>query len=215
MVGTFGNLGPGQADRITVGMTIPEIGEVLAVGKPVPQVARVFARPGTVEIPLPNAQMMPAIVRIGCYVRAAQGQPECVGAGQSMQPTTLIFVATPIGTLPFQIDQVRGPLPTMPLDIAVRFSGAAEVLAQLKVGDVDLGDVRNELAAGATVSSVTASGPSTRDARLTVQAQQGAASWIYASAPLRIGGAFAFKTASYELSGTVIGLMPRTGGDNR
>jgi hypothetical protein len=212
VVGTFGNLAPGQADRITVGMTIPEIGEVLAVGKPVPQVARVFARPGTVEIPLPNAQMLPAIVRIGCFVRAAQGQPECVGGGFSMQPTTLLFLPTPIGTVPFQIDQVRSPLPLMPLDIAVRFSGPAEALAQLKAGDVDLGDVRNELAAGASVTSVTAAGPATRDARLTVQAQQGAATWVYGTAPLRIGGPFAFKTATYELSGTVIGLMPRPGG---
>ena len=167
------------------------------------------------EIPIPNAQMMPVIIRFGCFVRAAQGQPECVGGGLSMQPTTLMFLPTPIGTLPFQIDQVRSPLPLMPLDVAVRFSGPAEALAQLKIGDVDLGDVRNELAAGATVTSVTASGPSTRDARLTVQAQQGAAHWIYGSAPLRIGGSFAFKTATYELSGTVIGLTPRSGGATR
>ena len=214
VVGTFGNLPPGEAARITVGTTIPEIGEVIAVGKPVPQVTRVFARPGTVEIPIPNAQMMPAIIRAGCYVRAAQGQPECVADDLSMQPTTLLFLRTPIGTLPFQIDQVRSPLPLSPLDIAVRFSGPAEVLAQLKAGDVDLGDTRNELAAGATITGVT-SGSSTRDARLTVQAQQGAAAWIYGTAPLRIGGPFAFKTAAYELSGTVIALTPGAGGATR
>ena len=45
----------------------------------------------------------------GCRASCArtQGQPECVGGGFSVQPTTLLFLDMPFGKVPFQIDQVR------------------------------------------------------------------------------------------------------------
>lgn len=208
-VGMFGNVKPEQTSQIAVGMVVPGVGDVIAAGRPVPQVTRVFSRPGTVEIPVQNAQMVPAALRLGCYVRSAQGQPECVGAGVSLQPTTLLFLETPLGTLPFQIDQVRGLQPIEPVRVTVRFSGHSNVLAQVRRGDVDLGDASNELSANGTVDSVAGSGESgSRDVTLVLQGQRGTGSWTYQSAPLRLGGAFALRTPLYELHGTVIALSP-------
>lgn len=215
VVGTFGNLKPEEEAAISAGLIIPGIGEVVAVGRAVPQVTRVFVRPGTVEIPIPNARMKPAVIRMGCYVRDGQGQPECVGGGFSLQPTTLMFLPTPLGTRPFQIDQVRGVQPVMPVDITVRFSGAPEAVAQLRAGDIDLGEANNELAAGATVLRAGGGTASSRDAELAVQAQQGTVSWIYGGLPLRVGGSFVFKTTMYELHGTVVRLNPGSAGPAR
>ena len=208
VVGTFGNLTPDQARQVTAGMTIPGLGVVEAVGRPVPQVTRVFVRPGTVEVPIANAQMLPVTLRLGCYVRSSQGQPECVGGAVSIQPTTLMFLPTPLGTLPFQIDQVRGLQPLEPVRVTVRFSGNPGVLAQIKKGDADIGDVWNELAAGATVTDVAAANAGQRDVRLLVQAQRGTTSWTYGMSALRLGSAFQLRTAAYEVSGSVIELDP-------
>lgn len=210
-VGMFGNLKPEQVSRITAGMVIPEVGEVLAVGRPVPQVTRVFVRPGTVEIPVPNAQMVPATLQLGCHVRSNQGQPECFGGEFSLQLTTLLFLPTPAGTVPFQIDQLRGLQPLEPVRVTVRFSGNPDILAAIRQGDVDLGDVRNELSAGGAVGEVLSpAGASSRDVRLTVQAQRGVTGWTYQMAPLRIGSAFVLRTPRYEVQGTVIALAPQS-----
>lgn len=210
VTGMFGNLKAEQAASLTVGMVIPSIGEVLAVGKPVPLVARVFSTPNHVEVPVPNALMVPVIMRMGCWVRSAQGQPECVANSVGLHPSGLLFLLTPIGTLPFQIDQVRGTQPLVPVDITVRFTGIPEALARLKAGDADMGLADNELSVGGTVTSVTG-GSGARDASLIVNAQQGTAGWIYAGSPLRVGGGFTMTTPDYVLSGTVVRITPRRG----
>jgi hypothetical protein len=207
VVGMFGNLKPDQVGRITAGMTIDGVGTVVAVGRPVPQMTRVFVRPGTFEVPAPNAQMVPAVVRMGCYVRSNQGQPECVAASLSVQPAALMFLETPAGTVPFQIDQVRGLGPIEPVQVTVEFSGAPSVLAQIAPGDRDVGDVSNELSATGTVTAVSGSG-GTRVARLTLDAQRGSAGWLYAMAPLRLGTSFVLRNPKYEAQGRVTALSP-------
>lgn len=203
-VGTFGNLTAAQAASIKAGMAIDGVGVIEQVGKPLPQVQRVFVRPGMVELPVANAQMIAATLRISCFVRSAQGQPECVGGGSSVQPTTLLFLDLPFGNVPFQIDQVRSIEPLQPARITVRFSGAPRVLAQIKPGDRDFGDVRNELSATAIVDSAGPASGGSRDVTLTAQAQRGADSWLYANAPLRIGSVFVLRNQSYEVKGTVL-----------
>lgn len=207
VVGTFGNLKADQVGRLTAGMTIAGVGTVVAVGRPQPQVTRVFVRPGTVEVPVPNAQMVPAVVRMGCFVRSNQGQPECVAGSLSVQPTTLMFLETSLGTVPFQIDQVRGLAPLEQLQVTVQVSGDPAVLAQIKPGDRDFGDVRNELSATAAVDAVSGSGGS-RLLRMTLDAQRGASSWMYAMTPLRPGGALVLRNQKYEIHGSVTALSP-------
>jgi len=203
VVGMFGNLKPEQTASIKVGLIVPAVGEVVAVGKPVSQVTRIFSKLTEVEVQVPNGLMVPVAMRMACWVRAAQGQPECVANGTGLHPSALMFLPTPVGTLPFQIDQVRGTQPLVPIDITVRFSGPPEALAQLTIGDADLGEITNELSVGGRVTGLTGGG-STRDARLTVNAQQGNAGWIYTNHPLRVGGPFAMKNARYELNGTIV-----------
>jgi hypothetical protein len=205
VVGTFGNLNAEQAAAIRPAMIIDGIGTVEQVGRPQPQVHRVFVRPGTVEIPVAGRQMLPAVIRLSCYIRANNGQPECVADRWSVQPTTLYFFKLPIGDVAFQVDQVRSVQPLEPIAVTVRFSGEPATLAELKVGDVDLGDVRNELSATATVARVGPGG-ATREAALTVQAQRGADGWLYANVPLRRGSPFVLRNQRYEVRGTVIDM---------
>ncbi len=207
-IGTFGNLRAEQIAGLKPGLVIDGVGVVEAVGTPVPQTTRVFVRPGTVEIPVPNAQMVPARLRMACFVRSNVGQPECVGGGLSVQPTTLLFLDTPNGRMAFQIDQVLGPRELEPVRITVRFSGEPGVVSQIRVGDRDLGDVRNELSATGTVDAIGRADQSTRDVRMTVQAQRDTTGWTYAMTPLRLGSAFTLRTPKYEVRGQVIELSP-------
>ncbi len=203
VVGMFGNLTSEQASSLKVGLVIPSVGEVVAVGKPVPQIARIFSRPNIVQVPVPNSLMVPVMMSMGCWVRSSQGEPECVANSVGLHPLGLLFLPTPMGTLPFQVDQVRGTQPLVPLEITVRFSGPPEALVLLKVGDQDHGAVANELSIGGTVTGVTGGGGS-RDARMTVNGQQGSAGWLYDNQPLRVGGGFTLTTPGYQLSGTVV-----------
>lgn len=205
LVGTFGNLTAAVASELKAGMAIPDLGVIERVGQVVPQRQRVFVRPNMVEIPAADARMVPAVLKLSCFVRSNQGQPECVGGEVSLQPTSLLFFKLPVGTLPFQVDEVRSIEPLQPVRVTVRFSGDARVLGLMKAGDVGHGDVLNELAAGAAIDSISAGGTS-REARLTVQAQHGGAGWLYANAPLRAGSSFAMRTATYEVQGTVIAV---------
>lgn len=207
-VGMFGNLAPEQASRIAAGMTVDGVGDVVAVGRPVPQVTRVFARPGTVEIPVKGAVMVPATMRMACYVRSSRGEPECVGGGVSLQPATLLFLETPLGTLPFQIDQVMGDRSLEPVNVTVRLSGNPNVLTHVQPGDIDLGETSNELSAGGTVVRAGPLVGSSRDVQLTLQAQKGSVGWTYRAVPLRLGAGFLLRTSAYELSGAVIHLSP-------
>lgn len=210
VAGVFGNLKPEQVTGLVAGLVIEGVGQVVTVGKAVPHVARIFSSPRYVEVPVPNAQMVPVIVRMGCWVRSEQGQPECMANSVGLHASGLLFLPTPMGTLPFQVAQVRGTQPLVPLDITVRFSGPPEALAELKMGDRDMGEVFNELSIGGTVTGVTGGG-SSRDARMTVHGQQGTAGWIYANSPLRIGGPFTLTTPGYQLNGTVVRVATQSG----
>jgi hypothetical protein len=206
VVGTFGNITPEQAATIKAGTQIEGIGLVEQVGAIRPQLQRVFVRPGAVEIRVPDAQMITAVVRMSCFIRSNQGQPECVGGGFSVQPTTLLFFDMPFGRVPFQVDQVRSLYPLEPVPVTVRFSGDPRVLAPIAAGDRDFGDIRNELSATAIVDSVDPVAGSSREARLTVQAQRGTDTWLYNNAPLRLGSTFTLRSQRYEAEGTVMAI---------
>lgn len=202
-VGTLSNLTEAEAATLKPGSVIPGIGEIEQVGKLRPQLQRAFVRPNNVEIPIPDARMLPVVLRLSCYVRSAQGQPECIN-GFSIQPTSLLFFDMFGRQIPFQIDQVRGVTPLVPLQVTVRFSGDPRVIGQMKVGDTDYGEIRNELGAAARIERLDAPGGSAREARLTVQGQLGDAGWLFANVPLRAGAAFAFRTSGYEVTGNVL-----------
>lgn len=216
VVGSFANLTKETAQQIKVGTKVTGVGEVAAVGRPLPESTRVYAGTFVVDIPVETAVRLPAAIRAHCQVRASAGYPQCVVGDVALQPTTFLLLLTPLGTLPFQVDQVRGLQPVEPVRVRVRLSGPAAAIAAVKPDDMDHGTFVNELAAGATV---LAAGPvqrvseaqAVREVDLRVAAQRNSNSWTYANGPLKIGGPFVLRTFLYELTGTVVALTPGSG----
>jgi hypothetical protein len=212
LVGMLGNLTAEGAAAITAGTSIANVGEVVAVGKPVPETTRVYA--GVVlEIPIEKAVRLPVMVRAGCSVRAAQGIPQCHIGDAALQPTSLILVNVPVGTLPFQIDQIRGLQPIEQVQLTVQFTARSSVIGLIQQGDVDRGPYLNELAAGAVVTGKGPLRPAGSDVfvvdvNFRADAQRGSSSWIYAASPLRVGSPIMFRTPQYELQGTVVAIDP-------
>ncbi|MGH9386158.1 MAG: DUF4330 family protein [Vicinamibacterales bacterium] len=208
-VGAIGNVAADQVPQFKPGLVLGSIGEIVAVGKPRSQATRVFAGSRMVEIQDPKALRLPVAIRVGCYIREREGRPECSIGEAAAQPGVLIMVATPVGALPFQIDQVRGSQPLESVRVVVRFSGAPELVSQVRKGDIDSATAANELAAGARVVDVATRAPAVRDATLELQAQRDLASgWVHVVEPLRIGGALVLRTPLYELTGTITALAP-------
>jgi hypothetical protein len=209
VVGMLANLTGDQAKQITVGMPLADFGNVLQVGKPVPEVTRVNAGRVIIEVPLEQAVRVPITLDMRCDVRTPEGRPDCITAGVVLQPDALMALPTPVGLRPFQIDQVRGPQPIEMMTIRVRFSADAGALGLVAAGDVDIAASMNELASGARVVTPRPAQGTSREADLLVPVQNTTAGRTYLGMPLRIGGAFVLRTAQYEVTGTVLDMTPR------
>jgi hypothetical protein len=211
-VGTIGNVTAEQARQIVPGMKVQGVGEIVAVSAPLPETTRVYAGP-VLEIPIEKAVRVPVSLLVGCSVRAPQGMPHCAVGDAPLQPLTMLVLNTPVGTLPFQIDQLRSAQPLEAVDVVVQMTGRRELLAQITAGDTDHGQYVNPLAAGAVVNGVTrpltVGGDTQRvDVNLRTRAQRTSNGWTYASAPLRVGSVYYLRTAEYELQGIVVRITP-------
>jgi hypothetical protein len=210
-VGAFGNLDAAGAAKITAGLRLDDVAEVLTVGKPVPDLTTVFSAANLVGVPIPNALRLPAVVKFHCNVRTQQGRPHCTVDDATVAPTALLMLPTPLGKTPFQIEQLRSPHPVQDVPIEVRFTGDPNVVALIKPGDVDRRGTTNELAAGSRVTGVSAprrvaDNRSEIDVRLTAQLQNVDGQWLYDTNPLRAGSTFMLRTSRYELTGVVTRL---------
>ena len=215
-VGGFGNLDAATAAKLTAGMRLPEAGEVLAVGKPMPDVTDVFAGGKLVGVPRPDALRLPAIVQFNCHLRTQGGSPYCVVGDTNVSPPALLLLETPLGKVPFQVERVRGPQPLIAVTVDVKLAGSPSVLSLVTPGDTDLGGTTNELALQARVASAGAMvtlGPASaeRTVRLTAQLQNVGNRWLYDSTPIRVGSAIQLRTSRYEATGTVMVLPPADG----
>jgi hypothetical protein len=207
IVGMFGNLDAERAKQLTAGTAIEGVGTIRRIGEPIPAAVRVNANGLLVQVPIERAVMLPAEVEAGCEVQPQQGTPYCTQNGIVLQPTMVLFGNHALGKLPFQIDQIRGLAAPIDVDAVVRFVAAPQVLAGIRTGDIDRGVFFNPLASGAAVTAVRPGGASV-DVTLRLQAERGSNGWVYASAPLRSGSAFALRTPRYELNGSVLTLTP-------
>lgn len=212
VIGSFGNLTADRALGLKAGMNVGGVGDIVTIGRALPETTRVYAGP-VLEIPVDKAVRVPAALRVNCAVRASQGTPHCVVGDVILQPTAIMSLTTPIGVVPFQIDQIRGSQPLEPVEVTAQFADRPVVIGQIRKGDVDLGVFVNELAAGAVVTGVSApralsSDAARVDVTLIAQAQRGTGSWTYAAAPLRVGSPYTLTTPRYELRGTVIQVSP-------
>lgn len=204
-VGAFGNLDAAAAATITPGLELPGIGRVLAVGKPVPDLTKVFASAGLVGVPIAESLRVPAAVLFRCFVRTQQGRPNCVVGDAAVVPPNLIMLPTPLGKTPFQVEQVRSPHPLQAVPIKIRVTGDRSALALVRGGDTDLAGTTNELAAIARVASTAPTGqPNELNVSLIAQLQLVDGQWLYDSEPLRVGAPIVLRTLRYRLSGTVI-----------
>ena len=218
-VGAFGNLDAARAAKVTAGLELPDVGRILAVGKPMPDLTQVFSSSALVGVPIPNALRLPATVLFRCYVKTQQGRPHCVVDDAAVAAPNLVMLPTPLGKTPFQVEQVRSPHPLEPVPIRVRVEGNASVLSQIRTGDVDLGGTTNELAALARVAGVGAvqrgaGNSAAADVDLVAQLQHVNGVWLYNSAPLRAGSTIPLRTVRYEVFGIVTQIPPadRPGG---
>jgi hypothetical protein len=218
-VGAFGNLDPAGAAKITAGLELPDVGRVLAVGKPLPDLTQVFSSSALVGVPIPNAQRLPATVLFRCYVRAQQGRPHCVVNDAPVAAPNLMMLPTPLGKTPFQVELVRSSHPLESVPIRVRVAGHPSVLSTIRSGDVDLGGTTNELAAVARVAGVSAvqrlsESSGEIDIDVVVQLQRVNGIWLYDSLPLRAGSTIPLRTSRYDVRGLVTQIPPpdRTGG---
>ncbi len=213
VVGKFTNLKPEQVPRIKPGVRVADDGQIVETAKAVPAKPKVYAGP-IVGLPVKDRLELPAILELSCVVRAPGGQPECGGADFALRPTAIVTLSTPLGPLPFQIDQVRGLQRLETIRVAARFTGRPEVLEQIRQGDVDTSIADNPLAAGATVENVfpvrrASDQAAEREVAFSVRAQPAAAGWVYSNGHLRAAGAFPFVTPGYELHGQVLSITPR------
>ena len=203
-VGAFGNLDAAGAKQITAGLELPGVGRVVAVGKPVPDLTKVFASLGLVGVPIANSLRVPAAVLFNCYVKTQQGRPHCVVGDAAVTPPNLLMLPTPLGKTPFQVEQVRSPHPLQAVPITVRLSGDASVLSLVRSGDVDMTGTTNELAAIARVSAVVPAGRANEvGVNLIAQLQLVDGQWLYDSSPLRVGSPITLRTSRYQISGIV------------
>ena len=210
-VGAFGNLDAAGAAKITPGTPVGDLGEVMAVGKPAPDLTNVLSPPGLVGVPIANALRLPAVIRFRCYVRAQQGRPSCVVEDAAIAQSALLMLPMAAGKIPFQVEQVRSPHPLEAVPIQIRLTGPASVLSLITPGDVDLGATTNDLAA---IATVTSAGPVRRqsdsiaeiDVRLMAQLQRVDGAWLYDSAPLRSGSGIHLRNKRYEARGIVIDM---------
>jgi hypothetical protein len=211
-VGAFGNLDASGAKQITPGLELPGVGRVTAVGKPVPDLTKVFASPGLVGVPIANSLRVPAAVTFLCHVKAQQGRPNCVVGDTAVTPPNLIMMPTPLGKTPFQVEQVRSPHPMQAVPIKVRLTGDASLLSLVRSGDVDTGPTSNELAALARVTGVVPAGrPNELGVNLLAQLQLVDGQWLYDSAPLRVGAPITLRTSRYQIGGVVTDMPAPSG----
>lgn len=212
LVGVFGNLDAERAKLLKPGDVVAGVGTIRALGEPMPAQVRINTNGLIVQIPVERAVMLPAEVEGVCDMLPQTGVPYCLANGTSLQPTIVLMGDHTAGKLPFQIDQLRAPAPLETVDVVARFTAAPALIGAIRKDDVDRGMYSNPLAAGATVIDVR-----TRpfnallleaDVTLRLQAQRGSEGWIYASAPVRVGGEIALRTPRYQASGAVLKVTP-------
>lgn len=212
VVGSFTGLAGDVAEKVVANMPLEGIGTVVNVGARLPDATRVYAGP-VVEVPANSQVRIPAVLRVACTLRAAQGLPQCVLGDVVVQQTSILLMKAPVGMLSFQVDQVRGDQPLEKVTAVVRFTGPKSLLDQIRTGDIDHGAFNNPLAAGGAVMSMSpqialGAGTVQSDVTILLDANRGAGGWTYASVPLRAGGGLPFKTPRYELPGVVTQLTP-------
>lgn len=215
-VGMLGRLSKDDVGRVQPGLSLGDVGEVVAVGRAVDDMVRANAGGYSFDLPVESSLRVPVVVRMPCDVLQASGLPFCYVRGVPIQQSSVLTVQTAVGPLPFQVDQIRSAAPLQVARIVVRYDGMPQVASAVRPGDVDLGARLNELAAGARVVEVFRAAGGRVEVTLEVQIQDSSIGIVYGATPVRIGAPFYFRTMGYELQGVVSAIaLPAPGGAAR
>jgi len=195
------------------GLSYPGIAEIIAVGAPSQDMARIAAGTRTVEIPVEKTVKVPVLLRIPCTVQPnAAGVGEC-RAGSANGPG--VYLGPPLGpgvyltfpildvNVPVLVTQVRAPITPTTIEVEVKVPPSEDAGGLARAGDTDTGVQENEFATGAVVKQALHG-----DRRLvfSVPAFPTLSGWDYAGQALRVGGGFFFVSPRYQLTGTVMML---------
>jgi len=226
--GSFKQINDNLANQLKVGTKFPPGGALAEITAVAPRRAaqlRLRAGTQTFRLPLPGDLELPATLRLNCFTQAnPDGSIHCAMAGPqfsaNVAPDSYLTLAGPTGWVSFQIDEVHiGAEPAM-ATARVRFVSTPEVLAKLKVGDVDTNTAGLAAKYKATIVSVGASRsiPAAEagvllpvggnahvvEAVVRVPIEQSPGGPVYRERPLKAGESFQFETVLYSLRGGVI-----------
>jgi hypothetical protein len=209
----------GVTDRIRAvvkpGLAYPGVAEILEMGEPSQDMARIAAGTRTVEIPVEKTTKIPVLLRVPCTVQPnSAGVGECragsaVGPGVYLGPSLGpgVYLMFPIldVNVPVLVTQVRPPINPTTIDVEVRVPPSEDAGELARAGETDIGAGENVFAAGAVVKRAL---HGDRKLVFSVPAFPTLTGWDYAGQALRVGGGFFFVSPRYQLTGTITMLPP-------
>ena len=194
-----------QAAQIKVGTKFGPAAEVLALGKPAPDLARIVSGDKPLEIAIPKTQRIPALLRVNCdVVSGAGGFGACV-ANKVLGPSVYLELPIATGHMPFLITEVRPIDKALEVEVRVKLT-ADPAFPFIRAGDIDVGYSQNEFSGGGRV--VTAPPSSNGEVVLRVPAYPTLTGWAYGGQPLRIGANLLFVGARYQFTGLITFVPP-------
>jgi len=194
-----------QVGQIKVGTKFGPVAEVLALGKPAPDLARIVAGDKPVEFAIPKTQRIPALLRVNCDVVSGSGGFGACVTNKVLGPSVYLELPIATGRLPFLIIEVRSIDQPVEVEVRVRLT-ADPAFPFIRAGDIDVGYSQNEFAGGGRV--VTAPSSSSGEMVLRVPAYPTLTGWAYGGQSLRIGANLLFVSARYQLTGLITFVPP-------
>ena len=194
-----------QAAQIKVGTRFGPLAEVIALGKPAPDLARIVVGDKPVEIAIPKTQRIAALLRVSCNVVSGSGGLGACVTDKVLGPSVYLDLPIAAGKLPFLITEVR-PI-DKPVEVEVRVRLKSDpAFPFIRAGDIDVGYSQNEFSGGGRV--VNAPPSSSGEMVLRVPAYPTLTGWAYVGQPLRIGADLLFVSARYQLTGLITFVPP-------
>ena len=187
------------------------VAEVVDVGRPIPADLRVRTGDITLGVPVPGVVMVPATLRVKCFLSApSDGSMRCMFPGPqspaAVAPDANLTLQGPNGWINFQVSEVH-TVTSPPLARGrVTFAVTPAILSKMKVGDNDTSVRANARAHSARITSLdgAAAGGLSITATLEVPVEERPTGWTYKQEGFKIGAPFAFETPNYLIRGVVI-----------
>lgn len=227
--GSFKEITESLANQLRVGTKFPSTGdplaEVIAVAPRRAAGLRLRAGEATFRLSLPGEFELPATLRLKCFTQAnPDGSIHCAMSGPQFSAIvardSYLTLAGPTGWVSFQIDEVHLAAEPSLAQARVRFVSTAEVLAKMKIGDVDTGTAGLAANYQAAIVSFGASralapaeagplmpaggNPRVLDAVVRVPIEVTPTGLTYKEHPLKAGEPFTFESTQYTVSGGVL-----------